>query len=350
MATPPDVALQRLGQIKGDAATWTAGAGALDKDRAMFLKLGSAEILDAFMTNTVFKGKTRERNIRGGKSVAFPITGKMAARYHQPGTQILGQGNDPSDLNERVIELDALMVADAAIYQTDELMNYYDIRQIYTTELGRSLAYEYDKRVARLIWAAANNSTEPLNKTLNAGRTGQVIGLGDTKADFDAKTRQARGDALVEAIFAARVGFEEKDVSIDNMYAVFSPDDYYSITQSSRAINVDFNGGGGANGSIASGETARIAGIPLYSSNHVVQPSYTLVAGDVNPDYAQDLTKCRGMVFHRDAVGVVSLLSPSLQMTGSEFRVQYQSDLLVARQALGMGQLRAECAAVIKTT
>ena len=350
MATPPDVALQRLGQIKGDAATWEAGAGKLDKDRAMFLKLGSAEVLDAFMTNTVFKGKTRERNIRGGKSVAFPITGKMAARYHQPGTQILGQGNNPSDINERVIELDALMVADAAIYQVDELMNYYDIRQIYTTELGRSLAYEYDKRVARLIWAAANNSTEPLNKALNAGRTGQVIDLGANKATFDAKTRQARGDDLVEAIFAARVGFESKDVSIDNMYAVFSPDDYYSITQSSRAINVDFNGGGGANGSIASGETARIAGIPLYSSNHVVQSAYTLVAGDVNPDYAQDLSKCRGMIFHRDAVGVVSLLSPSLQMTGSEFRVQYQSDLLVARQSLGMGQLRAECAAVVKTT
>ena len=358
MATPPDVALQRLGQIKGDAATWGAGPTGLDKDRAMFLKLGSAEVLDAFMTNCVFKGKTRERNIRGGKSVAFPITGKMAARYHQPGTQILGQGNDPSDLNERVIELDALMVADAAIYQVDELMNYYDIRQIYTKELGRSLAYEYDKRVARMIFAAANNSTEPLNKdgtaspkgpADNSGRTGQVIDLGSDKATFDAKTRQARGDELVEAIFSARVGFEEKDVPIDNMYCVLSPDDYYSVTQSSRAINVDFNGGGG-NGTIAQGETARIAGIPLYSSNHVVQPSYTLVAGDYNSDYQQDLTKCRGLIFHRDAVGVVSLLSPSLQMTGSEFRVQYQSDLLVARQALGMGQLRAECAAAITTT
>ena len=359
MATPPDVALQRLGQVKGDAATWEAGAGKLDKDRAMFLKLGSAEVLDAFMTNCVFKGKTRERNIRGGKSVAFPITGKMAARYHQLGTQILGQGNNPSDLNERVIELDSLMISDAAIYQMDELMNYYDVRQIYTKELGRALAYEYDKRVARIIYAAASNSTEPLNKdggsspkgpADNTGRTGNVITLSDKGAAFDAKTRQQRGDILVDAIFDARVEFEKKDVSIDNMYAVFAPDDYYCITQSSRAINVDFNGANGSNGTIAQGETARIAGIPLYSSNHVTQPDYSLVAGDVNADYAQDLSNTRGLIFHRDAVGVVSLLSPSLQLTGSEFRVQYQSDLMVARQALGIGQLRAECATAINVT
>jgi hypothetical protein len=281
------------------------------------------------------------------------------ARYHQPGTQILGQGNDPSDLNERVIELDSLMVSDAAIYQMDELMNYYDVRQIYTKELGRALAYEYDKRVARIIYAAASNSTEPLNKdgtsspkgpADNTGRIGKMIDLGDNKATFEAKTRQARGDMLVDAIFDARVAFEEKDVPIDNMYAVFTPDDYYCITQSSRAINVDFNGNGGGNGTIAQGETARIAGIPLYSSNHVNQADYSLVAGDVNADYAQDLSDTRGLIFHRDAVGVVSLLSPSLQMTGSEFRVQYQSDLLVARQALGIGQLRAECACAIEVS
>ena len=350
MATPPDVALQRIGQIKGDAATWGAGLSGVDKDRAMFLRLGSSEVMDAFMTNCVFKGKTRERNIRGGRSVAFPITGKMSARYHQPGTQILGQGNDPSDINQRVIELDALMIADAAVYQIDELMNFYDIRQIYTTELGRSLAYEYDKRVARILYAAASNTTEPLAKNpLNAGRIGQLIDLGDNAATFDAKTRQARGDMLVDAIFDARVAFEKKDVSIDNMCGVFAPDDYYCITQSSRAINVDFNGGG-SNGTIANGTTTKIAGIPLYSSNHVTQAAYTNVAGDVNPDYEQDLSDVRGFVFHRDAVGVVSLLSPSLQLTGAEFRVQYQSDLMVARQSLGMGQLRAECACAIEVS
>ena len=42
------VTLSRLGQIKGSAATWQAGATGLDTDRALMLKLGSAEVLDAF--------------------------------------------------------------------------------------------------------------------------------------------------------------------------------------------------------------------------------------------------------------------------------------------------------------
>ena len=336
------VTLSRLGQIKGAAATWGAGASGLDTDRALMLKLGSAEVMEAFMTATVFKGKTRERNIRGGKSISFPITGKMSAAYHQPGTELTGTINDPSDLNERVISLDALMVADAAIYNIDELMSFFDVRQIYTKELGRALAVEYDKRVARMIFAAASNATEPLNKSLNAGRTGQGITLG-TDYTASGATRQAKGDALVNAIFDARVGFEEKDVSIDDMYAVFTPEDYYLISQSSRAINADFGGAG----TIADGRTLRVAGIPILSSNHVTQSAYTLVAGDHNSDYAQNLSKCKGLIFNKEAVGVVSLLSPALQLTGEEWRVVHQADLMVARQALGMGVLRAESACKI---
>ena len=336
------VTLSRLGQVKGAAATWGAGASGLDTDRALMLKLGSAEVMEAFMTATVFKGKTRERNIRGGKSISFPITGKMSAAYHQPGTELTGTINDPSDLNERVISLDALMVADAAIYNIDELMSFFDVRQIYTKELGRALAVEYDKRVARMIFAAASNATEPLNKSLNAGRTGQGITLG-TDYTASGATRQAKGDALVNSIFDARVGFEEKDVSIDDMYAVFTPEDYYLISQSSRAINADFGGAG----TIADGRTLRVAGIPILSSNHVTQASYSLVAGDHNSDYAQNLSKCKGLIFNKEAVGVVSLLSPALQLTGEEWRVVHQADLMVARQALGMGVLRAESACKI---
>ena len=340
--SPPNADLARSGQIKGTGGSWGSGTN-LDGWRALFLKLGSTEVLDAFLRNCVFKGKTRERNIRGGKSVAFPITGRMEARYHQPGTPILGQGNEPSALNERVIELDELMVADIAVSQLDELMNYYDVRQYYTKELGRALAYEYDKRVARLIFAAAGNSTEPLNKTVNAGRTGTSVTMGTDYTDASA-TRQAKGDALVNAMFDVRQSFEEKDVPTDNLYGVFTPEDYFLITQSSKAINTDFNGYSAPNGTIAQGETMRVAGIPVYMSNHVAQSAYTLQSGDKNTDYAQDLSKCKGLVFHRDAVGVATLLSPSLQMTGPEFRVQFQSDLLVARQAIGMNWLRSECA------
>ena len=175
--------------------------------------------------------------------MAFPISGKQVAAYHQPGTEITGATNDPSDLNERILTLDSLMIADAAIAEVDELMAYWPARQEITRELGRALAYEYDKRVARIIYAAANNSTEPLAKAINTGRTGSTVTLGTDYTGASA-TRQEKGDALVNAIFDARIAMEQKDVPTDNLYAVFRPDDYYAITMSSRAINTDFNSGG----------------------------------------------------------------------------------------------------------
>jgi hypothetical protein len=349
MATPPDAALQRLGQIKGDAATWGPGAAGVDKDRALFLKLGSAEVLQAYMEACVFKGKTRERNIRGGKSVAFPITGKMKASYHAPGTPILGATNAPSDLNEVVITLDSLMIADTAVAEIDQLMAYYDVRSIYTTELGRALAYEYDKRICRILYAAATTTTEPLGKQpLNKGRIGGTItlGAGYTGAGV---SRQSKGDAIVDAIFDARVQFEKKDVSIDGMYCCLTPEDYYAVTASSRAINTDFNGGSGSNGTIAQGTTMRVAGINIMASNHLQQPAYTLVAGDVNPQYAQDLSKCHGLIWNKEAAAVLTLLSPSFQTTSGDWNISHQATLLLARQALGMGVLRPEAACAIVT-
>ena len=344
-----DADLKRIGQIKGTGGSWSAGETAQDGYRALFLKLGSAEVLSAFEEYCVFKGKTKERNIRGGKSMAFPITGKQQAAYHQPGTELTGGTNDPSDLNERVLTLDSLMVADAAIAEVDELMAYWPARQEITRELGRALAYEYDKRVARIIYAAANNSTEPLAKSLNEGRVGSMVTLG-TDYTGGTATRQEKGDALVNAIFDARIAMEEKDVPTDNLYAVFGPEDYYAITMSSRAINTDFNGGNGSNGTIADGRTMRVAGIPIYSSNHVTQPNYALVAGDCNAEYAQNLSKNKGLVFHKDCCGVLTLLSPALQVTSGDWNVSHQSTLMVARQSIGMGVLRAECAVAIKTT
>jgi len=88
----------------------------------------------------------------------------------------------------------------------------------------------------------------------------------------------------------------------------------------------------------------------VIESNHVTQAAYTNGTYDKNTAYQQDLSKCRGLIFHRDAIGVLTLRSPSLQVTpkGGDFNIMYQASLMVARMAIGMGVLRAECAAVIE--
>lgn len=331
------VSLSRLGQVRGSAAD----------DLALFLKIGINEVLEAYETACVFKDKVYTRSIRGAKSADFPIAGKKAARYHIPGTAILGSGNSPSDLNVRNIALDALMIADETIYDLDEAMNYWSVRQNYTTELGRALAYETDRRAARMLFAAAGNSTEPLALTQNTGRTGFTVTL---SAGYAAATAQSKGDELVSAIYRIAGNWDKKEVPQDSRWIAFGPDDYYALSQSTRVSNQDWNGGTGANGTIANGKVLSVADVKIVKSNFVTQPAYTLQAGlDRNPDYAQNLSKCIGLAWRRQAIGILTLKQPDLQMTSGDHNIIYQATTMVARQAIGMGVLRAEEACRIVT-
>lgn len=407
--------LDRLGQIKQ--------AGATD---ALFLKLGMTEVLDAFDRKCVFKGKVKERNIRGGKSAAFQVSGRNTAAYHIPGTPILGDTSPTtaSDRNERIINLDGLLVASEVIYELDELMNYVDVRQDTTHQLGQALAREWDARAARVLYGAAKTSTEPLNASTasvtgsiatttltvtavgsgrlspgmtisgsgvtagtqivsqltqtsgdapglrgtyqvsvsqtaasttvaatggpNSGRVGQSEQL---SGGYAAATKNAKGDELISLISSLKVKMLAKDVPVDDIICVVRPEEYDLLLDSTRAINTDFNGDG-SNGSFASGNVLRVKGIPIIWSNHVSQPAYANVSGyDKNTDYEQDLSKCRAIMFHRDAIGVLTLRDIGLQITspGDAFNIMYQATLMVARMAIGMAKLRPECAGVIET-
>lgn len=406
--------LDRLGQIKQ--------AGATD---ALFLKLGMTEVLDAFDRKCVFKGKVKERNIRGGKSAAFQISGRNTAGYHIPGTPILGDTSPTtsSDRNERIISLDGLLVASEVIYELDELMNYVDVRQDVTHQLGQALAREWDARAARVLYGAAKTTTEPLNSATasvtgsiatttltvtavgsgrlspgmtisgsgvtagtqivsqltqtnndapglrgtyqvtvsqtansttitatggpNSGRVGQSETLSN---GYSSATKNAKGDELISMISSLKVKMLAKDVPVDDMICVVRPEEYDLLLDSTRAINTDFNGDG-SNGSFASGNVLRVKGIPIIWSNHVSQSAYTNNATyDKNTDYEQDLSKCRAIMFHRDAIGVLTLRDIGLQVTpaGGDFNIMYQATLMVARMAIGMAKLRPECAGVIE--
>ena len=63
-----------------------------------------------------------------------------------------------------------------------------------------------------------------------------------------------------------------------------------------------------------------------------------------NNDYTDTNDKCAGLIFHKDAAGVVETVSPTVETTSESFRVQYQGDLIVGKLSMGVGQLRTSVA------
>ena len=331
--------MSRPGVINNDSGTWT-------KDNALFLKIFSGEVLQSFQRNCVFKGKTMERTIQNGKSAQFPVTGRFSAKYHTPGKMIEGQGNMAQ--NEVVIKIDDLLIADAALYDLDQAKNHYDIRSIYSKELGEALAREYDRRIARVLTLGARTTTSDLTANLPAGLSPDDPYRVGTRINLNKATPTP--DDLVASVFAAAQALDEKDIPDDSRILVCSPEVYYTLIQSSRAVNFDFNQQG-TNGSYRDGQISKLAGFSIYSSNHIKQGNVTAKTGEQGYTAAGtdkvlssvDMTNTKMLAFHKNAVGVLKLRDMSMQMTGNDYNVMYQSTLMVARYACGFGVLRPEC-------
>ena len=337
MATDP-ITLSRAGQINGASGTW-------ENDNALFLKVFSGEVLTAFKRNCIFGDMTQKRSISSGRSAQFPVTGRFTADYQTPGAFIQGQGNMAQ--NEVVIRIDDYLTAAADLFDLDEAKAHYDVRSIYSTELGEALARAYDKRIARLLTIGARTSTGDLTADLPSGlspddpfRTGTQIDI--NKAD-------ATADDLVASVFAAAEALDKKDVSSENRVLVCTPEAYYTLIQSSRAVNFDFNQQG-TNGSYKEGQIVKLAGFSIYTSNNIAQGSVTAGSGEqgyvFNGSVVQstvDMSNTQMLAFQRNAVGVVSLRDIQMSMTGNDYMVAYNATKLKAQYACGFGVLRPEC-------
>ncbi len=130
-------------------------ANATGADDALFLKQFGGEILAEFEESTAFKTRHFVRQIKNGKSAQFPMIGTVDSSYHTPGNFIDGQAVPH---NEMTLTIDGLLVAPVFIAKIDELMNHYDVRGPYATEMGRELAQQYDINVARIAVQAARAS------------------------------------------------------------------------------------------------------------------------------------------------------------------------------------------------
>ena len=326
---------------------------------ALFLKKFSGEILQTFEESNVFKPLHTIRTIESGKSAQFPVTGIASASYHTPGENIADGGNSYlSDIKkaEQIINIDKMLVASTFLANIDDVKNHYDIRSVYANELGKALAVRFDTALAKVFLAAARASA-----VVTGGKVGGILdvsanamGTGADSAD-DADNTDPTGAELTAALFTAAQKLDENDVPSDGRFAVIRPQEYYKLITggagvlaiSTSAVNKDVGG----LGSIASGSIPQVAGITIYKSNHI--PSTDLSAdatgdGSSNNDvfgangagYNGNFTNTLGIVGHSAAVGTVKLLDLA---TESEYQIERQGTLFVAKYAMGHGVLRPEC-------
>ena len=346
-----DTSPSRVGQVNS--------AGAVD---ALFLKKFAGEILTTFEENNIFKPLHTIRTIENGKSAQFPVTGIATANYYTPGQNIADSGQNPSYLsdikkNEVVITIDDVLLASTFLASIDDVKNHYDIRSVYASELGKALALRFDKQIAKVFCSAARETSAKIT----GGNLGGILdvsanamGTGADSAD-DSSNVDPTGAQLVAALFTAAKQLDQNDVPESDRFCVLPPAEYYklitggsgSLVISSSAVNKDVGG----LGSIASGTVPQVAGINIFKSNHV--PSGNLAAQDAvdaggsndvfggGNGYNADFTNTIGIVAHPSAVGTVKLLDLA---TESEYQMERQGTLFIAKYAMGHGILRPECA------
>ena len=311
----------RLGQVDatGDA-------------RALFLKVFAGEILTAYKNSTVTMDRHVVRTISSGKSAQFPASGIATAAYHTPGQSISDSANGYLSTirhGERVINIDDLLIAATFIANIDEAMNHYDVRSIYSTELGTALALKMDGNVLRKFIGAARTNTGAFT---GAG-VGTVINAGATVA--------TTGSVLAAQIYAAGIALDQKNVPAEGRFAFVRPAQYGLLAQTTNVINKDWNGAG----SYSDGSVLRIAGIEIVKTNQIPSTDETgaAAAGDKNT-YSLDYTNTVAVVAHKNAVGTVKLLDLAVE---SEYKIDLQGTLSVAKYACGHGVLRPECSVEI---
>lgn len=299
------------------------GAGQTD---ALFLKVFSGEVLTAFETASVTRDKHFVRTIQSGKSAAFPATWKVTGGYHTPGTEIVGQ---TSNVNERVITIDDLLVSSVFIPNIDEAKNHFEYRSVYSNECGVFLGTNWDKNILQVMALAARAS---------ATVTGANGGTSLTSSGTLYKTSATD---IVSGLYAIAQAMDEKDVPAgQKRYAYLKPAQYYLLAQVDSLVDRDFSA---ANGDKSKAQVLSVAGLELVRSNNV--PSTNVASGPTA--YQGDFTKTSILVSTDAAVGTVKLMDLSSEM---EYDIRRQGTLIVAKYAMGHGILRPECSAELKTT
>ena len=339
-------------------------------NRDLYLKLFSGEMFTGFQREKIARDLVMKRTLTNGKSLQFIYTGRTSAEYHTPGNSILGNSDKTPPVAEKTITVDDLLISSAFVYELDETLAHYELRGEISKKIGYALAQKYDRLIFRAIAKGARQASPvSLSGFVEPGGTQIRVGAGSNADD-------ALDDAhLVTAFYEAAAALDEKGVSDDGRVAVLNPRQYYELIKgagSNGLINRDVQGT-----SLQSGNgVIEIAGIKIYKSMNApffskygtkyapssgasaatdldtVDPrntgsfvsegieTATTVTGNnygarQNYGAASNFANTCGLIFQREAAGVVETIGPQVQVTSGDVSVVYQGDVILGRMAMG---------------
>ena len=354
-------------------------AGTVDQRRALYLKLFSGEMFKGFQHNTIARDLVTRRTLKNGRSLQFIYTGRTKSEFHIPGQSILGNDEKSPPVAEKTIECDDLLISSAFVYELDETLAHYDLRGEISRKIGYALAENYDRRIFRAITKAARQAS-PVTMSNFVEPGGSMLKVGaDTSTD---KKDAYDSGKLVNAFYDAAAILDEKGVSGDGRVAVLNPRQYYALIQnvsSNGLINRDVQGTAlqSGNGII------EIAGIRIFKSMNI--PFFGKYGTSADPNRTgydsqdnfgdhvgatmEDMEKAAnsgtpaggqkttnnyglaakfanscGLIFQKEAAGVVEAIGPSVQVTSGDVSVIYQGDVILGRLAMGADFLNPACA------
>tara|TARA_B100002019_G_C21262633_1_gene597632 strand:+ start:27 stop:977 length:951 start_codon:yes stop_codon:yes gene_type:complete len=292
----------------------------------------------------------------------------MSSSFHTPGTPILGNSDKAPPVAEKTIVMDDLLISSAFVYDLDETLAHYELRGEISKKIGYALAEKYDRLIFRAITRGAR-AASPVSATSFVEPGGTQIRVGSGSNESDAYS----ASDLVNAFYDAAAALDEKGVSSDGRCAVLSPRQYYSLIQnvgSNGLVNRDVQGDALQGGS----GVIEIAGIHIYKSMNIpflgktgvkyggttgetspgnlgsfIGPDLDDAANDVagiNNEYGEETEfgKSCGLIFQKEAAGVVEAIGPQVQVTNGDVSVIYQGDVILGRMAMGADYLNPAAA------
>ena len=351
-ATHSNASLTRPGQLNS-----------ANDARALYLKLFSGEMFKGFQHNAIARDLVMKRTLKNGKSLQFIYTGHTKAEYHVPGQSILGNSDGSPPVAEKTITVDDLLISSAFVYELDETLAHYELRGEISKKIGYALAQKYDRLIFRQIAKGARQAS-PISKSGFVEPGGTQVRVGTNNQASDAYVAAS----LVNAFYDAAAALDEKGVSSEGRVGVLNPRQYYELIQQvgdNGLVNRDEQGTSRQKGN----GIVEIAGIKIYKSMNIpffgsygtkfgsasaTNPGVTSpgnlgsfigeaaedarasVTG-INNNYGNstDFANSCGLIFQREAAGVVEAIGPQVQVTSGDVSVVYQGDVILGRLAMG---------------